>query len=252
MRAEVILFENLSKRSGVRHLLSKRDRRAPLEFSLALHTGQDPEKIRSNRDRLREYFGEESRFVSLLQVHGDRVHRVWEKREFGWSEFRDDRQGDAMITGLPGVVLTILTADCVPILLYDPVRKAVGAAHAGWRGTDLEILPKTIRAMQEEYGSRPEELLVGIGPAIGACCYEVGLEVAERFVKYPHAVASCGEKFRLDLKEINRLQALKAGVKEMNIEHSPICTSCEREEFFSYRAEDGCDGRFASCIMLEG
>ncbi len=251
MRVEPVFFGNLSKSEGVRHLISKRDRSAPLEFSLALHTGEDPQKIGSNRSLLREYFGGKCSFVNALQVHGSHVHRVREVREHAWREFREDLQADALITDLSGVVLTILTADCVPILLYDPVHKAIGAVHAGWRGTDSRILPKTIRAMEEEYGSRPEDLIVGIGPAIGGCCYEVGPEVAERFSDYPSALSYCGEKARLDLKEINRVQTVMAGVREENLESSVICTSCEREEFFSYRAEGGCSGRFASCIMLE-
>jgi YfiH family protein len=175
---------------------------------------------------------------------------VTEAADRGWNTLDRTFEADALVTDLPGVVLTILTADCVPVLLYDPIRRAVGAVHAGWRGTHARIVPKTVETMQKRYGTDPRDLIVGIGPAIGGCCYEVGPEVAERFVAYPDALLpQTGGKYRLDTKEINRIQLIEIGVPETHIEVSPICTMCEHDRYFSYRA-DATAGRFMSGIML--
>jgi len=252
MAAKMMHYRLLAREPGIRHGVTLRDPEAPLDFSLALHTGQAREAIRANRAMLEEYFGPESRFVSVLQVHGEEIYRVEEPRHLGWEDLEQVPRADALMTDRPGAVLTILTADCVPILLYDPVRRAVAAVHAGWKGSARRILAKTVRAMEEAYGSDPADLLAAIGPAIGGCCYEVGEEVAEPFAEIPGAVRRIpGANPHLDLKEVNLRQLLDAGVKRERIESSPVCTACEHERFFSYRREGGCDGRFMSCIMIE-
>jgi YfiH family protein len=245
-------FEILDKRSGLRHCITTRDPERPLEGSLALHTGDDPLKVQANRRALAEYFGPGAHFVSPLQVHGDHVHVVSDVTDRGWEVLDRDLQADALVTDRPGVVLTILTADCVPILLYDPVHRAIGAVHAGWRGTRQEITPKTVRKMGELYGTDPADLIVGIGPAIGGCCYEVGAEVAEHFTDYPESVhEKGGGKYLLDTKQINAAQLVALGIPAEQIEISPICTMCDHERFFSYRAHPGETGRFMSCIALD-
>ncbi len=247
-----IIFENINSVPWVRHCISGRDIRRPLEGSLALHTGQEEEAVRANRDEIALHFGAEAHYVSALQVHGDHVHVVDEMASRGWTELDDSLQADALVTNLPGVVLTILTADCVPLLIVDPVHRAIGAVHAGWRGTQQEIVRKTIETMGHLYGTRPADLIVGIGPAIGGCCYEVGGEVVEHFVAYPQAiVAKNNGKYLLDTKQINVLQLEALGVPTDQIEISPVCTACEHERFFSYRADGGTAGRFMSCIMIE-
>jgi YfiH family protein len=250
--AELMEYRLLSGVAGVRHGVSVRDPSRPLDFSLALHTGQAAEAVLANRRELEERFGPGSLFVSVLQVHGDGIHVVERGESYGWREPAEGIRADALLTDLPGVVLTILTADCVPILLCDPVRKVVGAVHAGWKGSRLEILRKTVEEMERRFGSDPGEILAAIGPAIGRCCYEVGPEVAEHFTEVEGAVVPGeGERFMLDLKAVNRSQLLEAGLKDAHIETSPGCTACESDRFFSYRKEGGCDGRFMSCIMLE-
>jgi len=250
---EMLEFRLLKEAGGILHGVTRRDRSRMLDFSLALHTGQAPEAVRTNREELERFFGAGARFVSVLQVHGDEIHTVECPADHGWENFDPAIRADALLTDLPGVVLTILTADCVPILLYDPVCRVIGAVHAGWKGSHLEIVGKTIRKMTEHYGSRPEEILAAIGPAIGGCCYEVGPEVAEHFREIPGALFPAeGTRSRLDLKTVNRRQLLEAGVRSTHIEVSPVCTACEHEDFFSYRREGGCDGRFMSCIMIEG
>ncbi len=248
---DFVRFALLEAYPGVRHGISTRDLTSPLEGSMALHTGQAPSRVSLNRARIESYFGPEAHFVSALQVHGDRVHAVTQAHSRGWDRVDERLQVDAMVTDLPGVVLTILTADCVPLLLYDPVHQAIGAVHAGWRGTQQEIARKTVERMGGLYGTEAADLIVGIGPAIGGCCYEVGAEVAEHFTDYPEAVdEKGGGKYLLDTKQINAAQLLATGVPQEQIEVSEICTMCEHRRFFSYRAHPGEPGRFASSISL--
>jgi len=237
---------------ALKHIVTERDAQRGCSFSMALHTGEDTLLVRENRRRLESYFGERYRFCGVRQTHSDQIHTVTRQENSGWERLSDAVEADALITNLPGVVLTILTADCVPILLYDPVQGAVGAVHAGWRGTAMRILSKTITRMTDQYDSRPEDIHIAIGPAIGQCCYEVDQEVAAHFMHYTDGGihGQVEGKYQLDLKHINQLQALEAGILSEHIEVSPLCTSCAQERFFSYRAEQGCSGRFASAISL--
>ncbi len=247
-----IMYESLRRLHGVKHCISEQDDERPLAGSLALHTGQNVDQVRSNRREIASYFGAEAHFISALQVHGDHVHVVGKRSSRGWTEVDTSLQADALVTHLPGVVLTILTADCVPLLIVDPVQRAIGAVHAGWRGTQQEIVRKTVETMGSLYGTRPADLIIGIGPAIGGCCYEVGEDVVENFTAYPQTIVTKDNgKYLLDTKQINVLQLEALGVPCEQIEISPVCTACEHERFFSYRADGGTAGRFMSCIMLE-
>jgi len=147
-------------------------------------------------------------------------------------------------------MLTILTADCVPILLLDPVKNVVAAVHAGWKGTQQEIVLKTVEKMKETFNCNPKNILAGIAPSIGKCCYEVDWNVAQYFEKIEHAYSQKNEKYLLDLPLINKTQLLQSGLLETNIEMSHICTACEVVSYFSYRKEGGCSGRFMSMIGL--
>jgi len=242
----------LERFADLQHCVSRREPDRPLEGSLARHTGHEALSVDANRGQVERYFATSKHFVSALQVHGDHVAVMDRLVDRGWDRLDETFRADALVTDLPGVVLTILTADCVPILLYDPVQRAIGAVHAGWRGTQQEIVRKTIERMGEQYGTKPEDLITGIGPAIGGCCYEVGGEVAKHFIDYPEAWTDKGEgKYLLDTKRINARQLIELGVPEAQIEISPYCTSCDVDRFFSYRAEQGTAGRFMSCIMLD-
>ena len=243
-------FEILRGFPAIDHLVSRRETGEPFDFSLALHTGQERRAIRKNRERLRKRFGSRSRLFSVSQVHGDEVYVVGDGADIDNVEAEEVIRADALVTNRKEVILTILTADCVPILLFDPQQEVIAAVHAGWRGSEMRIVAKSVSVMQERYDSSPEAIVAAIGPAIGGCCYEVGDDVAARFGRYPEVVSRVGGKAHLDLKKLNYLQLREAGLKEEHIESSPICTACERERFFSYRGEEGCDGRFASCIML--
>ena len=138
----------------------------------------------------------------------------------------------------------------VPILLVDPKQKVVSAVHAGWKGTEQEIVFKTVKKMKKEFNSNPSDIIAGVAPSIGKCCYEVDWNVAQHFKDVESAYDKVGEKYMLDLPHINKIQLLKAGLKEENIELSNICTACEVKHYFSYRKEQGCSGRFMSMIGL--
>jgi YfiH family protein len=247
-------FVHLSKEESLIHAVSRKELSEPYVFSLALHTGEDPEKIAVNRKHFAEKLSLEKGtvFVTANQTHSDHISVIESKQMRGWESQEDAVEDcDALVTNQTGIILTVLTADCVPVLLYDPIRNVVAAVHAGWRGTREKIVAKTIDIMKSRFDTNPADILAGVAPAIGKCCYEVGEDVASRLADYPAAIEQRGEKYMLDLPGINREQMLAAGVRERNIEMSGICTACEVDQFFSYRKEQGCSGRFVSMIGLQ-
>jgi YfiH family protein len=146
-----------------------------------------------------------------------------------------------MITDSPEVGLGVVVADCVPVLLYDTRRHALGLAHAGWRGTVGLIARETLQAMRAAFGSDPADVAAGIGPSIGPCCYEVGDEVIEAWraagvANANHAVVSRHTRYHFDLWTANRLVLVECGVPRRRIEDSALCTRCHRDRLFSYRA----------------
>lgn len=161
--------------------------------------------------------------------------------------------GDAMITNQPGINLLMRFADCVPIIFFDPRVQAVGIAHAGWKGTVKQVAKHTILKMNQEFGTKPEDLIAGIGPSIGPDHYEVGedviSEVKETFPEHwTELLVSSSSGVKFDLWKANQLLILGAGVKKIEI--SEICTACNTSEWFSHRAESGKTGRFAAIVGL--
>jgi YfiH family protein len=149
-------------------------------------------------------------------------------------------EGDALIENGPGNLVAVKTADCIPILLVDPDRRAVAAVHAGWRGTVAHIVQGAVRAMSNEFGSQAGSLLAAIGPGIGKCCYEVGADVAARFGES----GAC----HIDLVEANRRQLIEAGIPASRIYAANLCTQCGAEDFHSYRRDREESGRMLSFI----
>jgi YfiH family protein len=192
--------------------------------------------------------------IYTRQVHGDRVVVFGgepQKPEELWL-----REGDALVTQVPGHALGVFTADCLPILFFDPVQGAVGIAHTGWRGTARAICQKTLKKMAETFDTISENILAAMGPCIGPCCYEVDGPVKEVFVaaglpwellSSPHG----GGKWFLDLPRANAYLLKGAGVREENIQHLEFCTSCRRDSFYSYRAEGKTSGRQLNFIALK-
>jgi len=246
-------FEHLKKHPSVLHLVSTKSSLYSYMFSLALHTGEDEKSIIQNRNILAEQLESSTplHFIVAKQTHSDNISIISKQNTKGWEHLDDAIENcDALITNVPHVVLSILTADCVPVLLYDTKRDVIAAIHAGWKGTQQEIVRKTLEEMQKTFTLNPEDILAGIAPSIGKCCYEVGEDVAKHFFDTPKGFRKVKDKYMLDLPYLNKKQLLDFGVKEENIEMSNICTACHNEKFFSYRKEKGCSGRFMSMIGL--
>jgi polyphenol oxidase len=213
------------------------------------------------------------RMVNLRQIHSDLIHHISEIPE-------GPLTGDGMVTNVPGILLGILTADCLPVILVDPKRRAVGVFHAGWRGTAKRIVEKGVGEMHRWFGTDPGDLRAAIGPGIRECCYTVGPEVRSAFEaqfrygrdlfretkernevheKYPLLFLTARapghselpKKIFLDLAEANRLQLIDAGVPKKNISDLGLCTSCKKDMFFSHRAEKGVTGRMMAAVGIK-
>jgi purine-nucleoside/S-methyl-5'-thioadenosine phosphorylase / adenosine deaminase len=246
-------FQSLGALAGVAHFVSTRAggvSPSPYEtLNLSSSSGDDPANVRENRGRIARAYGIDStNLIGLRQVHGSTVHVVDAPPD-------GPLEGDALTTIRPGLMLMVLAADCAPVLIYDPERRAVGAAHAGWKGTVGQVGSKLVQTMHERFGCRPDSLIAGIGPSIGPCCYEVGADVVERLegsfanpgrLLLPHETPS---KSYLDLWRANKVQLLEAGLVPDHIEIAGLCTKCNAQSFYSDRAQRP-TGRFGAGIML--
>lgn len=189
------------------------------------------------------------KLVCAKQVHGDSV-RVAARKDLGSGALTYENaivDTDAFVTDKLNLPLAIFTADCLSIFLYDPETPAIGVVHAGWRSTHARITEKTLKLMQEKFGSQAHNLIVTFGPSIRKCCYEVGKEFLDFF---PHEVTKFGGKYYLDLVGINKKQLLGSGVEEGNISDANICTCCRNDRFFSFRKEGKGCGRMMSVMIL--
>jgi YfiH family protein len=234
------------------------------------------ECVRDNREKFFRAIGAgKMRVVALRQIHSDMVHVIDLENESAGgtaspgTQLPDaPQQGDALITREPGVLLVVQTADCVPILLADPKRRAIAAIHSGWRGTVRRIAAKALGRMQMEFGTKPEDVIAALGPGIGQSCYEVGTEVAAEFqAQFPNARewfegpfdqladsdndpnwlpwltmkppghAPPPPRVHLDLIAANRAILEEAGIPARNISSSDLCTACHSDLFFSFRKE---------------
>ena len=228
----------------------------------------DPALVTENRRRFLAACQEGSPFqaVTVRQVHSASIRTIREEdgvfeEKLQTADGKAVLEGDGAVTNLPGVMLGVQTADCVPVLIADVSKRAVAAIHAGWRGTVARIVEQGIATMREEYGSRPEDLVAAVGPSIGACCYAVGQEVRSEFGSlfgYADALFRTmdGGQMRLDLWEANRRQLLDAGVPADKVTVIGECTACAlshgERKYFSHRAEHGFTGRMMSVIGVVG
>lgn len=226
-------------------------------LNLGLHTGDEQEKVIENRRRFCQAIEvNHHKLVTAEQVHGDHITVVTENDiGKGAIRYHESIQGaDALITNIPAIPLMLFFADCVPVLLYDPVKHVIGVSHAGWKGTVAKITQKTVLAMAECYHTKPEDCIACIAPSIGPCCYEVDEIVLNKlqnqFANWESLVTASASHWQLDLWEANRTQLREIGLKEDNLITSGICTACNNQLFFSYRAEQGKTGRIAACISL--
>lgn len=227
-------------------------------LNLRPNQGDGPVALRKNYRRFFAAIGlDETRAVLSQQTHTANIRRVTESDAGkGLTRPRDYTDVDALITDVPGLPLTVFSADCGTVLLYDPVRQAVGAVHAGWRGCAAGIVAKTVQAMAEAYGSRPADLLAALGPCIGRCCFETDGDVPEvmEAALGPEAAAYMerrGAKFHVDLAGLNRLWLLRSGLLPEHVETSGICTACHPELFWSHRKMGDRRGVQAAVIALK-
>lgn len=225
-------------------------------LNLGIHRGDKPENVRRNYEILGEALGfDVNNLVFTRQTHTNIVRVAGAENRGEGLDREVEPECDALVTDTPGLVLAAFTADCTPILLHDPVTGAVGAVHAGWRGTVADIAGNAVRAMEENFGSRPENIRAAIGPNIGVCCFETHEDVpnAVRAVLGEAAegfIVSAGEKFRVDLKGVNAALLRRAGVR--NIEISCDCTACRPDLFWSHRRVGNDRGSLAAIIVCEG
>lgn len=189
--------------------------------------------------------------VLTRQIHSDIVRTVT-RADCSGCFHRDYPECDALITNAPGVALTVFTADCTPILFHDPVTGAVGAAHAGWKGTAQDIAGKTVAAMVREFGCDPGNIRAAIGPNIGFCHFETDADVPDAMVaafgdEAKQFIRTEGHKYYVNLKEINALALRRAGVRQIEI--SDACTMCSSDRFWSHRVTRGIRGSQGAIIV---
>ncbi len=224
-------------------------------LNIGMHRGDDPKNVEENYRILGEALGfTAGQLVLTRQIHSDIVRKVG-SGDCAGLDHHTYPECDALITNEPGVGLVVFTADCTPILLWDEKTGAVGAIHAGWRGTAQALAEKTVKAMVHAYGCDPENIRAAIGPNIASCCFETDGDVpaamlaalgqeAENYIK------KTGEKYHVDLKGINEALLRRAGVK--NIEVSRECTCCEHNRFWSHRVTRGDRGSQGAIIVCKG
>jgi polyphenol oxidase len=264
--------------SASRGLKAKRERVLNLGFA----DWDSRAHVLENRKKFFRAIGADKlRPVTLRQIHSDVAHRAEASNGSASTNAKENApQGDALFTRDPGLLLVVQTADCIPILLADPKRRAIAAIHAGWRGTLSRIAAKTLGRMHMEFGTRPEDVIAALGPGIGRCCYEVGSEVARDFDgQFPNArewfdgpfdTLASGEndpnwlpwltmmppghappplRVHLDLIAANRAILADAGVPSRQVSSSGLCTACRTDLLFSYRRERS-TGRLIGAIGL--
>lgn len=226
-------------------------------MNLSFTRGDKKEAVETNFRRLAEAMNVDyNKFVFTDQTHTTNIRKVTAADAGkGLLRERDYRDIDGLITNEPGVVLSTFYADCVPLYFFDPVHRAIGLSHSGWRGTVEKMGMLTVNAMQEAYASRPRDLLCAIGPSICQDCYEVGEDVAEAFQNVfkgheKEILRRKKEKYLLDLWKANEIVLLEAGVQKDHLAVTDICTCCNPNILFSHRASHGKRGNLGGFLCL--
>lgn len=222
---------------------------------MSTSTGDTLENVRRNRDLFLNALNVPPDSVTPARLyHGDTVttFRASDPLPETYDKAAGVMHSDAVASEIRGQYFTMTFADCVPLLFADERRGVIGAAHAGWRGTALGIAARTVRAMRDEFGCHPHDIVAAIGPSIGPCCFEVSHEVPALFESqgWPATLSESAGGLTIDLWATNRCQLVESGVRRENIEVAGVCSSCSVDRFYSHRAEAGRTGRFALCIGL--
>lgn len=266
---EYLTYPDLEGTGIVTHMVSTRlggvSRGMFATMNYSYTRGDETEAVDENFRRTAQVFGASvDAFVCSDQTHTTNVRVVTEcDRGKGVTCPKDYRDIDGLVTNVPGLILSTFYADCVPLLFVDPVHRAIGCSHSGWRGTVAEMGRVTVETMKREYGSRPEDILAAIGPSICQDCYEVSGDVAEQFEmlfsREKYSFADIGDillnkkngKYQLDLWAANRAVLLAAGILEEHLSVTDICTCHNPDYLFSHRASQGKRGNFGAFIMLK-
>lgn len=258
---EYLVFPKLEETGVVQHLFTTRTGGVSsgiyATMNLSFSRGDEPLNVMENYRRIGEVLGTDpEHMVASRQTHTTNIHLVTEMdcgNGIGRTSSYEDIDG--LATDVPGIALVTYYADCVPLYFVDPVHRAIGLAHSGWRGTVAGMGACMVQFMQEHFHSRPEELVTAIGPSICADCYEIGEEVAEQFRgHFPEEVLEKGKapgKYQLDLWQANRSILLNEGVLPEHIAVTDICTCHNPEYLFSHRASHGQRGNLAAFLMLK-
>jgi len=223
-------------------------------LNLAQRAGDEPDKVMENYTRICAALGiSTDNLVRSTQVHGTHIRLVTSDDRGGLLK-PNEPQADGLVTNTSGVALMVFAADCVPILLYDPVQKAVGAVHAGWRSTTANIVGAAVQKMETEFGCSPADIKAAIGPCISKCCFETDADVADAiFEALPDDAENClkqqGNKYKVDLKETNRILLTNAGVADIAV--SDECTSCLDNKYWPHRKTQGNRGSQAAIISVQ-
>lgn len=212
-------------------------------MNLGIYTGDAPENVQYNLNKMFDSAKmHNDKITYLKQEHSDKFYIVDNKN---FPDIRG-RYGDALITAEKGIAIGVFTADCVPVILVDTHNRIAAVVHAGWKGTELKITSKVLNYMMSNMGTDSKDITAAIGPSIGPCCFEVGLEVAEKFT----CIFERENKFYVDLWKENIKQITDCGVLRDRISNSMVCTSCNIGIVFSYRRESGNTGRLGTFVEL--
>jgi len=259
----VITYNLLSKFKEIAHFCTDREGGTSVgnyaSMNMSPFSGDQPEMVALNQRILCDELGiTTDKLILPYQTHGTEIHKIDESfiELFKEEKFHALYGTDALITRLPNICIGITTADCVPLLFFDPVKQVIAAAHAGWRGTCGRIGEKTIHSLISNYQCNPADILVTIGPSISPEVYEIGKEVMDNFgnegFDLSEIITHRNKSTYLDLWKANKLSLENAGVQSDHIEISSICTFTEHDRFFSARRLGIKSGRMLSGIMLKG
>lgn len=255
------VFESFEKTNIVNHCFSTRyggvSKGCFSEMNLGLHRNDDINCVKENYKIICDAIGADYKKTVLGNrlIHSDEIHKVTSD-DVGKGFFKkNDLDGfDGFVTDIKGAVISTTHADCTPIFFLDKVKNVIGVCHAGWRGTVKGIAGKMVKTMVKEFNSNFSDIIAGIAPSIGICCFEVGKEVRDEFInRYDFSseyIEKYNEKYKIDLKGINYKILLKAGLKRENIEIAQECTMCN-DIFFSHRRMGENRGNMSAIISLK-
>ncbi len=257
---EYITFPSFEKYNNLLHCFTTRKGGVSCgafeSMNIGFSTGDSDKNVKTNIEIMSKRLGiRVGDIVKTNQTHTNNVKYVSEEHKgkvFEGSSFKDI---DGIYTDKKDLALMSFHADCTPVFYYDPIKEVIALAHAGWRGTLLNITGKMVREMANKFRSNPKDIITAIGPSLGQCCFEVDKDVADMFLnenkEFKNFMKTKKPKYFFDLWGINKYLLMQEGIREENIEFSGICTKCNNDLFFSHRGQEGRRGLLAGVIMMK-